>query len=102
MLFLRTTRLILTFYRSFALASLLLSSICAQLFWRYGIGIFFAIFWFKIVTLALIYYYIRTAKWRDFYYYQNLGVSKTLLWSTTLTADFVLFLISLIIIYQIK
>jgi hypothetical protein len=102
MLFLRTTRIILTFYKTFAIASLLLSAICAQLFWKYGIGIFFTIFWFKIITLALICYFIRTTKWKEFYYYQNLGVSKTLLWSTTVTADIVLFLVSLIVIYKVK
>ena len=99
---LKTLRLILTFYRSFFLATSLITIACISIFWKYGISTFTALFWFKMVTLALVYYFIRTTKTKEFYYYQNLGVSKVLLWTSTLTFDVVIFLCSLILTYKIR
>lgn len=56
--------------------------------------------WFKVITMAIIVYYINTYKRKEFYYYQNLGLSKKLLWTYTLGLDFLLFLIMSIIILK--
>jgi len=50
------------------------------------------LFWFKAVTLGLTYYFINEYKSKEYYYYQNLGVSKSLLWAATLIFDFALFI----------
>ena len=99
---LKILNLILTFYRSFFLATSLITIACISIFWKYGISTFSTLFWFKIITLAIVYYFIRTTKTKEFYYYQNLGVSKVLLWTSTLTFDFVIFLCSLILTYKIR
>ena len=99
---LKLIRLILTFYRSFFLATFIISACCVEIFWKYGIETFLALFWFKIFTLALIFYYTGKFKAREFYYYQNLGISKAILWTTTLTFDFTLFLFLLIVTYKIR
>ncbi|MFT4023624.1 MAG: hypothetical protein QM664_07565 [Flavihumibacter sp.] len=102
MRFLKTIRLILTFYRSFVLATSLITACCVALFYEYGLKTFSALFWFKLLTLGLVFYFIRSYKAKEFYYYQNLGVSRALLWSSTLTADFILFIASLIVTYKIR
>ncbi|PKP17417.1 MAG: hypothetical protein CVU05_15575 [Bacteroidetes bacterium HGW-Bacteroidetes-21] len=56
------------------------------------------LFWFKLATLALIFYYINSYKKNEFYYYKNLGISKHKLWIPILVFDFSVFLISVIIL----
>lgn len=93
-----TIRLIITFYKSFAFASNLITLSCLYLINFYGekaIHIIQALFWYKIITLGLIFYYIHSFKKDKFYYYKNLGLTKKQLWISTLTFDFILFLILL-------
>jgi hypothetical protein len=98
----KTIRLISTFYRSFMLVSLLITFSSMVLFWEYGFSIFHTLFWFKIITLGLTFYFINSYKEKEYYYYQNLGVSKILLWTTTLIFDFVLFIVLIIQEYKFK
>ena len=99
---LRTLRLIWTFYRSFLLASAVVTAVCGALFWKWGFSVYMGIFWLKIITLALTYYYVNGYKSREYYYYHNLGVSKALLWATTLLFDFALFIFLIIQLYKLK
>ena len=89
---LKTIRIIWTFYRSFLLATALITACCLELFWKYGFSIFVVLFWFKIATLGLIFYFINEYRQKEYYYYYNLGVSKGLLWATILVFDFALFI----------
>ena len=75
---------------------------CISIFWKYGFSTFFALFWLKASTLALTYYYINSYKYKEYYYYQNLGISKTLLWAVTLIFDFTLFIFLIIETYKFK
>ena len=95
-------RLVWTFYKNFLLLSAIITAFCLRAFWMYGFASFFGIFWCKVVTLGLTYYFINTNKKNEYYYYQNLGVAKTLLWRATLSFDFVLFLLLLILTYHLK
>ena len=88
-----TIRLITTFYKSFVLASSLITACCLVLFMEYGYSIFMAIFWLKTISLAIICWFINSYKQKEFYYYRNLGISKLLLWGSTLVFDFVLFIL---------
>jgi len=99
---LKTIRLIWTFYRSFFLLSLLLTTCSLILFWEYGLGIFAELFWLKIVTLAITFYFINSNKNKEYYYYQNLGLSKGLIWATSVIFDFVLFIFLIILIYKLR
>lgn len=49
------------------------------------------LFWFKVFTLVIIFFFIKTHKENEFYYYLNLGISKRFLWTTTLLFDMILF-----------
>jgi len=99
---LKIIRLLWSFYRSFLLASAIITAFCISVFWKYGFGVFLGLFWLKISTLGLIYYYIDSYKNKEYYYYQNLGISKTLLWGATLIFDFSLFIFLIIETYKLK
>jgi len=98
----KTIKLIWTFYKSFLLASSVITVCCLSLFLKYGFSIFGGLLWFKITTLGLIFYFINGYKSKEYYYYQNLGVSKFLLWATTLIFDFALFIFLIIQTYLFK
>ncbi len=98
----RTIRLLLTFYRSFFFANLLIPLVCLALFREYGMGIFSTLFWLKAATLALTFYYITRYKNKEFYYYQNLGLSRFFLWTTTLGFDLVVYLFAITRIYRLS
>ena len=95
-------RLIGRFYKTFIVASILITLICVSIVHTYGIATFTALFWFKIITLGIIVYHTNNYKKNEFYYYKNLGVSKLLLWIPSLLFDFVLFLVLIILTVKIR
>jgi len=60
------------------------------------------LFWFKIATLGLIFYFINNYKSNQYYYYQNLGISKLMLWVTTYIFEVFLLIIPIILVYNFK
>lgn len=98
----RTLRLILSFYRSFAFLSMILTSACILIVYTNGISTFTVLFWFKIATLGLTFYSVNNYKKRELYYYKNLGISKWMLWIPTLTFDLILFIALTILIHEIS
>ena len=97
----RTIRLLTTFYRSFFIVNLLITLVCAGLFREYGFSIFPTLFWLKLATMALVFYYIRNYKKKEFYYYLNLGLSRRLLWISTLSVDFCLYLVLILLVNKL-
>ncbi|MBN8850951.1 MAG: hypothetical protein BGO55_29370 [Sphingobacteriales bacterium 50-39] len=93
-------RLLLTFYKSFFLFSFLITLSSALLYWEYGPPILKVLAWFKLLTQGLTWYFIRTYKKKEFYYYRNLGLRDTVLWSVTLGLDMGLFITLLILTHQ--
>jgi hypothetical protein len=89
----RKIRILRTFYRSFSVASIALSFVGWWIIWKSGSGAVAPIFWLKIGTSALIFYFIQADMKEQFYYYQNLGFSRKQLWISTMGFDFGLFLI---------
>jgi chromate transport protein ChrA len=88
--------LLLTFYRGFIIPNLLVTFVCLFLFREYGMSILYMLFLLKLATLALVFSYIRSYKNKEFYYYQNLGLSRAFLWTTTFLFDFFLYLLLLL------
>lgn len=91
-------RLLLTFYRGFGFVALFFSCISASILFEKGFSAFNIVFWFKIITTTIIVYNVSTNRRNEFFYYQNLGLSKTILWSVTLSFDFIIFILTTIII----
>lgn len=96
----RTTRLILTFYSGFAIASCGITVAAGGLFAAYGLSMIAALFWLKVITNAVLWYFINQLKRKEYYYYHNLGLSKKVLWGSALTIDFSLFFLTLIALYH--
>lgn len=95
----KTLRLILSFYKSYAFTSLLITFISLGIVYSYGdkaVQIIQVLIWFKIFTTAVIVISIHKFKRQQFYYYKNLGLSRLTLWFSTLSFDFLLFLIAII------
>jgi hypothetical protein len=86
-----TIRLVWTFSKGYVLASLIVTLCCLFLFWEFGPGIFIALFWLKAVTMTMTFFLVNNYKKREYYYYQNLGISKVALWVISLSFDFILF-----------
>jgi len=91
-----------TFYKRFRLSSLLLSTFGLFWFWEYGFRVFTIIFWFKLVSYGIIYLLINQYNSNEYKYYENLGVSKSILWTITLSFDFILFIISVLLLNRFK
>ena len=98
----KKTKLVWSFYKSYLFASIIITVSCLILFHEYGFGIFTTLFWFKIATLAVTFRYINSYKSKEYYYYQNLGLSRMLLWTTTLILDVIVFIILIILTYMFK
>ena len=98
----RTLRLIGTFYKSYMIASSIITISCMNLIYVYGISIVTVLFWFKLITLGIIVYYINSYKKNEFYYYQNLGLSRLFLWISTIIFDVLLFVILLTVMLKIR
>lgn len=96
----RAVRLILTFYRNFFLVSLIVTLLCMYSLHLNGLRAFFAAFVCKTLTLATFIYVVNIYKRKEYFYYQNLGVSKLTLWSSTLFIDYILFITLMIITYK--
>jgi len=98
----KTLRLLFTFYRNYYLFSGLITCCCLSIYFFNGIQTFFGLCWFKILTYGAILFVVNEAKKKEYYYYQNLGLSKMLLWGATLAFDFFLFVLLIILIHQIR
>ncbi|MCI1779685.1 MAG: hypothetical protein LKI53_06995 [Bacteroidales bacterium] len=90
-------RLYFTFYKSFGFVSLSISIVCAYFLFSYGIYALASLFWFKIITLMLIFFYIRNYKADESYFYKNLGVGERKLWIFSIIFDLTVFFLLAII-----
>lgn len=98
----KTIRLLFTFYRNFLILSLLITFGCVFIYWLHGIATFTALFWSKLITFGVIYFVINSSKSNEFYYYQNLGISKRMLWTATFSFDLIIFIFLIFITHHIR
>lgn len=100
--YVRKISLLFTFYRYYIWVSLFVNLICAFLLWRNGIGIYPALFWFKIFTMGASLYLINDYRKQQYFYFYNFGLSKKVLWICTLTFDLLLFFGLMILAYNLR
>ena len=98
----RTLRLILTFYRSFFYTTFVLNVMGVSLMYSKGINSYTLLFWYKIITLGIIFYVINLYKKKEYYYYKNLGVSKFMIWIPILSFEFIVFNLLLFLTLEIR
>jgi hypothetical protein len=89
----KTLRLVLLFYKYFAFFSLLITGISVWLVNTNGWAAFSAVFWMKITTTGLIFWVVSGIKEKEFYYFQNLGLSRMRLWLYALGLDLGIFVL---------
>jgi hypothetical protein len=88
-------KLITRFYNEIFKANFLVTLSCIYLLRLYGseaqkiIGI---LFWYKLVTIGIVFYAWVSYKKKQLYYYQNLGITSLQLLITTSVFDFLLWL----------
>ena len=87
---------------SFAVASLLFTLCCISIFWNNGFSVFAGIFWFKVLTGLIIFYFVNDYRKKEYYFYYNLGIAKRQLWLITLGFDFSIFILAIILISNVK
>jgi len=96
----RTLKLITRFYSGIFLVNFLITLSCVYSMRHFGddvheiIGL---LFWYKVISLALIFYFAVHYKKNEQYYYQSLGISKLQLGFTTSAFDFTLWLVFILI-----
>ena len=94
----RTLRAIYSFYSSFAFIGFLLTAVCLSTLYTTGIAMFTLLFWLKVGTMWLIFYFTDNNKRKEYYYYDNLGISKRTLWIPALVLDFMVFMVSMVVL----
>ncbi len=98
----RNLRLLFSFYKLFAFVSGIITLACLSIGYSWGIEVFAPLFWFKVITLGLIYYYVNSYNKNIFFYFKNLGLSRRRLWVFAFVFDFGLFLVLLILAMVIR
>jgi hypothetical protein len=96
----RTIRLITRFYGAIFLANFLVTLSCVYLLAMAGKNdqaIVAVFFWYKIISMTLIFYTAIYYKKNELYYYQNLGITKLKLILTTSVFDFFVWLIFILL-----
>jgi len=91
----RSLILITRFYGKIFLVNFLVSLTCIYLLGNYGnkgFEIIGVLFWYKIISIAVLLYTAIYYQKQELYYYQNLGISKLKLGAATSAFDFVIWL----------
>ncbi|UAY55296.1 hypothetical protein [Arachidicoccus terrestris] len=95
-------KLLFTFYRSHLLADTVITLLCLSTLYKWGLVSFQGIFWLKIISYGVIYYFMDALYKNQYYYYLNLGLSKSALWTVTLSIDFAVFILLIILTCYIR
>lgn len=98
----RNVRIIIVFYKNFIVLSLLLNIIFIRLFYLFGFSIFFGLFWIKILSYLVAFYFVNSNKKNEYFFYQNIGFKRKFLWTITIVFDFILFIITIIATNALK
>jgi len=98
----RQLKIVFTFYKSFIVASGFITLACLSSLHTSGLKALSAVLIFKLLTLVLIILFINQYKMNEFYYYQNLGLSKQRLWFYVLGLDLFLFVSLIILMVWVK
>lgn len=88
----KVVRCMFTFYSSHFFVGLCITLSCVWLYSILGNNSIPILCWYKAITVAIFFYSVNKYKSKEFFYYQNLGISKQILWSVTLSIDAILFI----------
>lgn len=100
--FIKKIRLLFSFYRYFIWVSVFIDVACAYVLWTNGIGVYKALFWMKLFSMAASVYLVNEFRKQEYFYFHNFGFTKKTLWITTLAFDLFLFFGCMILTYQLR
>jgi len=87
-------RVIFSFYRNFIWFVTGISMFGCYMMWLYGSAAFMIfVFWVKIVTNILLGLYVNIFHDSQFYFYYNLGFSRTRLFAATFMLDMLIWIL---------
>lgn len=93
--------LLWAFYLNFAAALLVVNGVSLYTFYKVGMNSLTIILCLKVLSAGAIVIYISSYKKKDFYYYQNRGLSRSFLWKYTLSADMISLILLLFLTAQL-
>ena len=88
----RHLKIVLTFYKSFFVAGIIVSLACISSLYFSGFKALSPLVFLKLLTLGVIIFYINLSKKKEFYYYRNLGLPKPRLWIYAVAIDLTIFI----------
>ena len=92
--------LLWAFYKNLAFVLFVVNCVSWFLFFKIGMHSLTVILYFKVISSGCMVSYISSYKKSEFYYYQNMGLSRIFLWKYTLCADFVFLVLLLLLTAQ--
>lgn len=94
-----TMRICMAFYRTVAFPLISISLISVFQVWEAQTALFvFRVFWMKLITSLIICAYIALFRAEQFVFYNNLGYSRTSALLYCVIADFLLWLLMMVIV----
>lgn len=98
----RKLRLLWAFYKNFFLISLIVDLLGAAILYKSGNSAFAPVFWLKSLTLGITFYVVDKYRYKEYYYYKNLGLPKRALWTTIAFCDLFIFMLLITQIQKFK
>lgn len=93
---LQRLRWLAAFYRPMLLLWCCVAVPAVVLSYRHGWPVFTGLFWLKIISGGLGYFFVNQQYRFQYYYYHNLGLSKRWLWAMGFSIDFLAYLLLII------
>lgn len=98
----RNIKIFFKFFKNIAAISGITFIISIILFFKYGYSVISPIIILKLITFLLTFYIIDSSFKKKYFYFENLGFTKYLLWGITALIDFLILFISLFILSLFK
>jgi hypothetical protein len=94
---LKLLRSLYSFYLNHFFIGICITISCIWLYKTLGDEALALIGWFKIITIGIFCYAVHERKKHEFFYYQNLGISKKTLLGITFGIDGLIFIIAMVL-----
>lgn len=98
----RSIKIFFRFFKNIANISGILLIVSITLFYKYGYSVIGPIIILKLITFLPTFYIVNSSFKKEYFYYENLGFNRYLLWGMTALIDFFISFICLYIFSLFK
>jgi len=95
-------QLIWIFYKGFSVVHMSINLVALVMVWNTGFSLLSFLLWLKIISSGTIFYFIHQYKQKEYYYFQNLGLSRVFIWVSISGFDFFLFVLLILQTYKYR